>query len=202
MFRILTSHFVRKLVRFKVTLLTVLIFLTMRFIIPKNNYLSSFDKDMIQKDEALDFVHEKKKSKWTNDGTKDYENYINRTAQLRSSLNSLHLIEKISEPNKRPVSSLNKKTYLVVEYTKVFYATKFCHLKDTDYFYPDKCLYKNCRFTCDKSTIYTADALLFHDFDLNQVSIEERIFLKYTLSKGKSRQNQVWILWNDEVDFL
>jgi hypothetical protein len=200
MFCIYKSCFVRKIFRFKFTFLTLaFIFLSTNFFITKSKPGHNIDnKNLLFKESILNSIREKEKNILNNYLIKDGESYYNKTSQIRSSLNSLHSNEKIIELTQRPASSLNKNKYLIVEYTNVFYASKFCDLKENN-IYSDKCLYKNCVFTCDKSNVYTADALLFHDFDLNQLSIEDRIFSKYTLSKSKSRQNQVWILWNDEV---
>lgn len=104
---------------------------------------------------------------------------------------------KILIENDRSIRSLNKPSYQIVEYTTFWGETKFCHL-DID-IYLDECPYKNCRFSCDKSQIYQADALMFHESDMPRVTVENMVFLKRTLSRHRNRAEQVWILWNDEV---
>lgn len=111
---------------------------------------------------------------------------------------------KIRVKNKR---KLNKKQneFLVLEYTKFFYSTKYCHLfnnfndnQTLHELYLNECPFKNCKFTCDKSLALKADALLFYDYDLVAESSENTYYLKNFYSSHVKRKNQVWILWNDE----
>ena len=102
-------------------------------------------------------------------------------------------------PNSRYTREIGKNEYLILEYTKIFDETRFCSLKNQTKIYVDSCPYKNCRFTCDRGKAYEADAVLFHEADIYKETTEDMIFLKKTFSRHSNRQNQIWILWNDEA---
>ena len=108
----------------------------------------------------------------------------------------------------RSNGSLNKKSYLIVEQTKVFDNTKYCDLFDSssivdestlNKIYLNECPYKNCHFTCNKSKSESADAFLFHYADLfkhKYVGSSETSRVKRLLADRRS--DQLWIIWNDE----
>jgi glycoprotein 3-alpha-L-fucosyltransferase len=123
---------------------------------------------------------------------------------------------------KEPIKAVQT-NYIILEYTKIFGASKFCENKldknmmeqykddkrfmktfsnenkkttNRRYNLLDNCEYKNCFFTCDKSQVSTANALLFHDYDLMN---EWPFFPFYYWNLFKQRlTNQLWIYWNDE----
>lgn len=113
-------------------------------------------------------------------------------------------IKKIIQDDRNPLRILKRTDYLIVEFTKFFYQTKYCHLFDQDFnkakenVFLKECFYKNCVFSCDKSKVLKADALLFYDYDLVRESTESSIYIKSFLHTRKSRKDQIWILWNDE----
>lgn len=127
----------------------------------------------------------------------DYKLFTHKISSLKQIYNSQNSDIKTINLYNRAFDTLNKTNYSVVVYTNVFYERKFCEF-DQD-MYLNECPYKNCKFTCEKSKIYSADALLFSEFDLYAESIEDRIFLKKTLGRHSGRHKQIWILWNDEV---
>ena len=142
------------------------------------------------------------------------ENYLNEYKHwLRHKQTSINESKyKIILPNERKIDRLQLYgvDFLILEYTKFFYQTKFCHLfneteRDFEFYkriksriYLDECPYKNCIFTCNKSMINDASALLFNSFDLKR--IDNRNFLKDLKSNIYDRKSQIWILWNDEVN--
>ena len=107
-------------------------------------------------------------------------------------------------PNKRNLEN-KKGYYLLLEYTKVFGNTKYCQMQiDTNNFksYPnllnetktserydllDKCKFKNCFFTCNKTLANQADALIFHDITSLELDF-------------KRENSQIFIYWNDEAN--
>jgi hypothetical protein len=142
-------------------------------------------------------------------------------------------------PKPGKVAKMNSEPfYLIVEFTKIFSQTKFCHMNNKKLLFAssggkdatngelfnklkqdatnaapftqlDKCAYKNCLFSCDKSLAKQADAVLFHYTDLknnieakvrnlnnlNEVAGFMRDYLKF-----KRESSQVWIFWNDETN--
>ena len=121
--------------------------------------------------------------------------------------------------------SSNEKFHLIVEYTKIGGTSKYCHknldkemlesfdglenvakpTNSTEYFdMLDMCEYKNCFFSCDKSLASQADALLFHEGDLNNdlsTLLNESDEKIYNSIIGHERpSSQKWILWNDEAN--
>jgi hypothetical protein len=141
---------------------------------------------------------------------------------------------KTFEAKSSPSRKMNKEQYfLIVEYTKIFSRPKFCELniiKDmyaksniyeklinekkpdaANYQLLEKCAFRNCLFSCDKSLSEHADALLFHDTDLKtEISHAVRNLKDLgRLSKFMSEfvrfrrdPNQVWIFWNDETNYV
>lgn len=71
----------------------------------------------------------------------------------------------------------------------------------------DKCAYKNCYFTCDKSMAPAADALLFHLTDLEERvkkigHVDDYAKTYEALFGFKRPSKQVWMLWNDEANVV
>jgi hypothetical protein len=107
-----------------------------------------------------------------------------------------------------------KRDYVILEYTNVFFKPKFCSKKSEEIFNSriEKCEYQNCFYSCDKSLLKTADALLFHQRDL-EVEFEfkhssdlsqwlkstTQLPFKTPLAKLSNNEKQIWILWNDEA---
>lgn len=77
-------------------------------------------------------------------------------------------------------SNLKQVQYTILEYTNVGGGMRFCNMSfptdrkegHKEFHYLDKCAYTNCRFTCDKSLVSSADAFLTHltdvEIELNQ----------------------------------
>lgn len=120
-----------------------------------------------------------------------------KSSRIRDLYNN-HLAKEFKQidPYQRNLNQINKTSYLILEYTKVFFETRYCESDESIYL--NQCPYKNCKFTCDKSKISKSDAMLFHEWDLELISIEERIYLKKTLTYSSFRKDQIWIIWNDE----
>jgi hypothetical protein len=93
---------------------------------------------------------------------------------------------KIIENNQRNSSFIDKSVYVVFEYRN-----NYCNKNNI----LNNCRFKNCIFTCNKSLIKEADALLFHESDLvNENDI-------YKLLKNRNI-NQIWTINNDEPRML
>ena len=108
-----------------------------------------------------------------------------------------------------------KQTYVILEYTKVFFQPKFCAKSREEIFNSrlEDCEYSNCLYTCDKEAhVRTADALIFHQRDLEteyklkykgdfQAWLEntQQMPFKSVEAKLANNANQTWILWNDEA---
>ncbi len=131
-----------------------------------------------------------------NDLFKLYKPILN-TEKDKKTLPELRLLKKKDE------------VYIILEYTKIGGGPKFCNMGfpgkpatngAPDFDYLDTCLYKNCMFTCDKSQLNEADALLMHLTDVfsELISVPEALD---ELTKTR-RPDQTWILWNDEANFV
>ena len=92
--------------------------------------------------------------------------------------------------------SIRKNEYLIVEYSKFFYKTKYCHLNNQqDNIYVKQCPNKNCIFSCDKRLANKADALLFYDYDLLHESTETTYYIQSFLQAQKKRKDQIWYVY-------
>lgn len=101
--------------------------------------------------------------------------------------------------------SLERSEYLMLVYTRVFGSEKFCEFESktaATKIFVDECPYKNCYFTCDRSKAVKADLVLFHALDLVGEETETKVYLKQFLARSKTRKEQIWLLWHDEVKFL
>jgi len=116
--------------------------------------------------------------------------------------------EKITLHENR-VLKKKEEVYKILEYTKIGGATKFCNMGFAgkpalngapEFDYLNTCLYKNCIFTCDKSELNDADALLMHLTDVYTELIKIPTALNDLMQKR--RPEQPWILWNDEANFV
>lgn len=130
--------------------------------------------------------------------------------------------------------SNTREFYLIAEYTRVFGQEKFCRLRkderfltdykaqrhrryqlldktygakhiDLAYDMLDRCVYKNCFFTCDMSLARQADALLFHWSDLTDkalaiASADQFDKIYSGLFPFERSTKQLWILWDDEAN--
>lgn len=120
----------------------------------------------------------------------------------RDSINQNNI--KIRTQNGRPKSDLDKPNYVIYEHTKFFHKSKYCHLFDSSendhddmtQLYTNECPYKNCQFTCDKEQAYTADAVLFSEWDLTELIKEYKTNELNEIRNLKREQRQIWILWN------
>jgi len=122
---------------------------------------------------------------------------------------------KILEENKRRLAE-NKKQYLILEYTKVFYQPKFCSKSNEEIFNSqmEQCEYSNCVYSCNKEAdLKNADALIFHlrdiETELNkngnlQTWLINTVQLPFKTAEKKieNNKNQLWVLWNDEASFI
>ncbi len=97
--------------------------------------------------------------------------------------------------------SLNKHEYLILEYTKFWGNTKFCHVSNNQDLFSKQCPYTNCKFTCDKQLRSTSDALLFHEADINSELDRDKLFLVELISQERS-PDQIYLLWNDEANVV
>jgi hypothetical protein len=146
-----------------------------------------------------------------------------------SQLNNLNLKDvaenKIKNIRKRNESRINKKNYIVLEYTRIFGSTKYCQQKiikpknligkspivnslinqslkfKDEYTILDKCLFNNCYFTCDQSYSAIVDAVLFHETDLIQNINKADKDSSVNIVPSRV-QDQIWILWNDEANIV
>ena len=62
----------------------------------------------------------------------------------------------------------------------------------------DTCKYKNCQFSCDKSLLGKADALIMHLTDVYAELLNNQVALGVLIAAR--RAEQPWILWNDEAN--
>lgn len=103
----------------------------------------------------------------------------------------------------RSRSSLSKREYLMVAFTKIFDIQRFCDPDETRTaaLYVEQCPYKNCIITCDRTRARLADLVLFHAYDLAKEDTETKVYLKRFLAQQDSRKDQIWLLWHDEVKY-
>jgi glycoprotein 3-alpha-L-fucosyltransferase len=164
-----------------------------------------FDQDLNiienELDSDIEYLQEEKKK---------YHNLIKQMSKKDS--------VKYKSFEKRARNSKSKSDFLILEYTKVFSQPKFCDKSSQDIFNSnmEKCEYKNCRYTCERDSLKLADALIFHQRDLETELISkystnvfswlentEQIPFKGSIGKKLSNnKNQIWILWNDEATFI
>lgn len=130
----------------------------------------------------------------------DYEQFKAKHEQTKQLLDEASsTLGKRVVYNARSESSIRKADYLIVEFTRVFGSRKFCLNENSSSMYLAECPFKNCHFTCDRSSSRRADAFLFHAFDLLHESTETRVYIKKFLANLPNRREQIWILWHDEV---
>ena len=100
----------------------------------------------------------------------------------------------------------NNDNYLIVEYTKIFGQTKFCHRfndsKSNSYLYVNECPYKNCQFSCDINDIQAADALLFHEADIYSEALIDPNFIQNAADLHTKNPDMLFMLWNDEANLV
>jgi len=113
-----------------------------------------------------------------------------KTNNLRENSNNEYKQIGFMERNR---DSIRKNEYLIVEYSKFFYKTKYCHLNNQqDNIFVKQCPNKNCIFSCDKRLANKADALLFYDYDLLHESTETTYYIQSFLQAQKKRKDQIW----------
>lgn len=172
---------------------------------------SNFTNVTINEDEKTKLKWYSNRLKDSNVSTRNYLNEYNlketNLANLLAERNGKNKAIKTIIENGRNIKNLQKSEYLIIEFSKFFYQSKFCHLFDSpndltkakEIIFLKECPYRNCVFSCDKSKIAKADAVLFYDHDLLKESTENSYYLKKYYQTLKSRSDQIWILWNDEV---
>jgi hypothetical protein len=141
-----------------------------------------------------------------NDLTVDTSSYEIDYNLLKSRMHNLQTDLGLSQPSpfktiiqrNRSTKFLRKEKYLIVERTSYCSAAKYTDRNKT---FVKECPYTNCEFTCDRSRWKSADALIFHenDLDTEMNSIEENMFLKRTMGHHSGRANQIWILRKEQV---
>ena len=103
--------------------------------------------------------------------------------------------------------NVRKIEYVILEYTKVMGQKKFCqHYDDKESSNPEEVLYlkecpfTNCRFTCDKKKLNSANGVLFHESDLRKEVLNNPNYYEKLIQGSTNRANQIYILYNDEVN--
>lgn len=125
------------------------------------------------------------------------EDYNERMAALSSTIEQRNGDNKKNKIVIKEGRQLGEIEYFVNVYTTVFGEPKFCTNNDL---YLSECPHQNCQFSCDKSKVFSADAVLFSERDLTQQATEASYEIKKILQNNNyNRNKQVWILWNDEV---
>jgi glycoprotein 3-alpha-L-fucosyltransferase len=148
------------------------------------------------------------------------EKYLKKLSQRnllnKSYVSNCKTILEQPQPQQQQQNKQIEKELLIIEYTNVFFAPKFCSHSNEQIFNSklEKCSYQNCKYECDKSeeAIRTAHALVFHQRDLEAelelkygsnlnewLSKTTQFPFKNTPDKLRNNPNQVWILWNDEA---
>ena len=159
------------------------------------------------KKQIIDFINsEKDENVDTYSYLKQFNNYneIKKEFQINS-FKKIYKKESINENNSR---QLNKSEYLILEYTKFWRQTKFCKFFEGSQQVPNpkskvfvkECPYTNCRFTCDKKKTSEADALLFHEADVNEEQVNNKMYIKNVAKLHMQRPDQLFLLWNDEAN--
>lgn len=123
----------------------------------------------------------------------------------RHSLHQKYKRESLNDDFSRQV---NKPEYLILEYTKFWQQTKFCKYfagpqkvtNPKSKVFINECPYTNCKFTCDKQKISEADALLFHESDVNEEQYNNNMYINDVAKLHMARPEQLFILWNDEAN--
>jgi hypothetical protein len=128
----------------------------------------------------------------------DYELLVKKWQPVKEKLDRETSSIKIKISSGRVLFD-KKHDYLILEQTKIGEREKFCH-QNAQTLFLNECPFKNCKFTCDKSKLNQADALLFHESDLKLDLIENPSYYEdLSVKAKKNRLEQLWILYNDEV---
>ena len=198
----------RKPARFVTYSITgLLVFMILLVLLGGDSFESAFDID----DSELKSLHQT-----AQDYDVDTSDYLERYRD-HSLVKTLHNIifeakyaadkRVINDDQRLRTGQLGKPSYLVVEYTTVFDRQKFCpfftdqsSLDDANGFYIRECPHKNCRFTCDKSEIQRADALLFHESDVNNEQRKDKTYISKISELRRKISDKIFILWNDEAN--
>ena len=139
----------------------------------------------------------------TSSYAREYDRYLERK-RVKVKLDAVSEQRGVKRvvAGKRDRSSLQKREYLMLAFTTIFGANRYCESEKTQELFVDQCPYKNCRFSCDRSKARSADLVLFHAEDLIHESTETRVYLKQFLARLDSRHEQIWALWHDEVIYI
>lgn len=139
----------------------------------------------------------------TSSYAREYERYLERK-RVKVKLDAVSEQRGVKRvvAGKRDRSSLQKREYLMLAFTTIFGAKRYCESGKSEELFVDQCPYKNCRFSCDRSKARSADLVLFHAEDLIHESTETRVYLKQFLARLDSRHEQIWVLWHDEVVYI
>lgn len=164
----------------------------------------------IRDDRSFLAVENSQKLSAYDDRQVETKNYVKNYVAKQNSIDEL--VEYRNHKNRqykhilrgvRPSDQIGKeergKDYLIVQYTPIFGNNKkLCRSTKPDEVYLKECPVTNCHFSCDPKDAWQADALIFSEFDLRDVSTEASYTIKMYNSYSY-RKNQIWILWTDEV---
>jgi hypothetical protein len=113
-----------------------------------------------------------------------YKTYVANSLRIKT--------ESKTAPNE--IVTTAKTTFTILEMNKVYGSYKYCNLAQPPMIL-DLCSYQNCMFSCDRSRIADADAIIVY-FSPTANTTELRQFMR----DGKSRNSsQTWIWWGDEA---
>lgn len=128
------------------------------------------------------------------------QNSIDELVEYRNKKNRQYKHILLGQRSSDQIAKVERgKDYLIVQYTPIFgNYKKLCRITKPDEVYLKECPVTNCHFSCDPGDAWQADALIFSEFDLRDVSTEASYNIKMYNSYSY-RKNQIWILWTDEV---
>jgi hypothetical protein len=167
--------------------LTFLIFQTLMSIF-KNEIIIDDDSNVKTSNYLMEYL--KLQNKWQLLKRKhDYENSYNKK------------IIQVKAKHRRKIE------YVILEYTKVMGREKFCQYYDDkeatnpeEKLYLKECPFTNCKYTCDKTTLNSADGVLFHESDLKLEVFNNPKYFEKLKQRSADRKNQIYILYNDEAN--
>lgn len=175
----------------------IYIFFLIIFIYKLNNFYRSLN-NLNDVNTKIQFSDEKIQ-------TFDYLSQYERIKSFKKKFASISGWKNIV-PIQKNLFKNNSKNLLILEYTKIFGSSKYCQKFDQNivdaknYLYLNECPFKNCIFSCDKNLLNNAQAIIFHQADLEEEIKYNNDYLKNLNMVAKQRNNQTWILWNDEAN--
>ena len=132
---------------------------------------------------------------------KNFHEFESIKKQFQISSNHKHLKRELHESQR-----INKSNYLILEYTKFFRQTKYCQYFDNnerqsiENIFINECPFKNCAFTCNKNLAKEADAVLFHEADVNEEQLNDNNYIARVAELHRTMPDQIFLLWNDEAN--